>query len=96
MNPQTTKYACPMHPEVTDTKPGKCPKCGMNLEPVKSTLMEACTGLKAASAYISIRSIVHAVALSVERGAVIDRSLSRSEYRKSQERACGRIISLSD
>jgi Heavy metal binding domain len=24
-------YACPMHPEVTSTAPGKCPKCGMEL-----------------------------------------------------------------
>jgi hypothetical protein len=22
-------YACPMHPEVTSDRPGKCPKCGM-------------------------------------------------------------------
>ncbi|MGZ5282612.1 MAG: heavy metal-binding domain-containing protein, partial [Bacteroidia bacterium] len=22
-------YSCPMHPEVTSEKPGKCPKCGM-------------------------------------------------------------------
>ena len=27
-------YVCPMHPEVTSTEPGKCPKCGMNLEEV--------------------------------------------------------------
>ena len=24
-------YTCPMHPEVLTDKPGKCPKCGMNL-----------------------------------------------------------------
>ena len=24
-------YACPMHAEVTDSKPSKCPKCGMTL-----------------------------------------------------------------
>ena len=27
-------YACPMHPEVTGNKGGKCPKCGMALTPV--------------------------------------------------------------
>lgn len=25
-------YSCPMHPEVVRDAPGKCPKCGMNLE----------------------------------------------------------------
>jgi len=25
-------YTCPMHPEATSDQPGKCPKCGMNLE----------------------------------------------------------------
>ena len=24
-------YTCPMHPEVQSDKPGKCPKCGMDL-----------------------------------------------------------------
>ena len=27
----TAMYACPMHPEVTSDKPGKCSKCGMDL-----------------------------------------------------------------
>ncbi len=28
-------FTCPMHSEVTQDKPGSCPKCGMNLEPVE-------------------------------------------------------------
>lgn len=24
-------YTCPMHPEITSDKPGKCPICGMDL-----------------------------------------------------------------
>jgi hypothetical protein len=28
-----TVYTCPMHPEVVQNGPGKCPKCGMNLIP---------------------------------------------------------------
>src|ERR1043166_6002087 len=29
------KYTCPMHPEVISDRPGKCPKCGMTLVPLK-------------------------------------------------------------
>lgn len=28
-----TIYTCPMHPEVISDQPGKCPTCGMDLEP---------------------------------------------------------------
>jgi hypothetical protein len=28
-----TVYTCPMHPEVRQSKPGRCPKCGMTLVP---------------------------------------------------------------
>lgn len=27
----STRYACPMHPDVTSTKQGRCPRCGMKL-----------------------------------------------------------------
>ena len=33
-----TLYTCPMHPEVRQNHPGNCPKCGMTLEPVLSSL----------------------------------------------------------
>jgi FtsP/CotA-like multicopper oxidase with cupredoxin domain len=31
-----TSYACPMHPDVTSSERGTCPKCGMQLLPVRS------------------------------------------------------------
>jgi len=30
------RYECPMHPEVTSRRPGKCPKCGMALRTAKA------------------------------------------------------------
>lgn len=30
-------YICPMHPEIRQNEPGKCPKCGMNLVSEDST-----------------------------------------------------------
>lgn len=36
-NAEATKtYTCSMHPEVVSDKPGKCPKCGMELIEKKS------------------------------------------------------------
>ncbi|MBN8836157.1 MAG: hypothetical protein J0I09_02780 [Sphingobacteriia bacterium] len=37
----TTLYSCPMHPEVTSDKPGKCPKCGMDLNLTPKEQMKA-------------------------------------------------------
>src|SRR5687768_3616096 len=31
---QIQKYICPMHPQIVQDKPGKCPLCGMALEPM--------------------------------------------------------------
>lgn len=33
-------YTCPMHPDVTSDKPGKCPKCGMDLSLSKKEEMK--------------------------------------------------------
>jgi uncharacterized membrane protein YraQ (UPF0718 family) len=32
-----TTYSCPMHPEVQSPEPGRCPECGMNLEPQRTS-----------------------------------------------------------
>lgn len=32
---QSVSYVCPMHPEVTSSSPGLCPKCNMKLVPKK-------------------------------------------------------------
>jgi uncharacterized paraquat-inducible protein A len=34
-NNSAKKYTCPMHPEIVRSKPGKCPKCGMQLVKMK-------------------------------------------------------------
>jgi len=34
--PKAATYACPMHPEVTSRKRGRCPKCGMALRLVEA------------------------------------------------------------
>ena len=47
INSSTTKpatvvvqYACPMHPDVVSDKPGKCPKCNMDLSLSKKEQMK--------------------------------------------------------
>ena len=39
-SPGYALYTCPMHPEVTGHKPGKCPKCGMTLSLSKKEQMK--------------------------------------------------------
>jgi len=34
---QSVTYTCPMHPEIRQQGPGKCPKCGMALVPEGKT-----------------------------------------------------------
>ena len=41
---KTVQYTCPMHPEVVQDHPGKCPKCGMALV-VKKDLPSGTTNL---------------------------------------------------
>jgi heavy metal translocating P-type ATPase len=38
------QFTCPMHPEVRQNEPGKCPKCGMTLQPVPGPASDAAHG----------------------------------------------------
>jgi Cu+-exporting ATPase len=38
--PEDTIYTCPMHPEIQQSSPGDCPKCGMALEPMMPSFEE--------------------------------------------------------
>jgi len=38
MNPNPV-YICPMHAQVRETRPGRCPTCGMNLVPEGARFM---------------------------------------------------------
>jgi hypothetical protein len=41
-----TVYTCTMHPEVESDKPGKCPKCGMDLVEKKNDMQPKDPGLQ--------------------------------------------------
>jgi P-type Cu+ transporter len=41
---QAGDYTCPMHPEVRQPGPGKCPKCGMFLQPAGAASGHAAHG----------------------------------------------------
>ena len=37
----STRYTCPMHPEIVQDAPGSCPKCGMTLVPILEAVARA-------------------------------------------------------
>jgi Cu+-exporting ATPase len=39
--PKGSIYICPMHPEIQQSEPGSCPKCGMALEPMGVSIASA-------------------------------------------------------
>ena len=49
-------YACPMHPDVTSTRKGRCPKCGMTLRPVTAAPSPTPSPTPAADAALTFSS----------------------------------------
>jgi cytochrome oxidase Cu insertion factor (SCO1/SenC/PrrC family)/DNA-binding beta-propeller fold protein YncE len=46
---QLKTYSCPMHPDVTSKKKGRCPKCGMDLRPSEHEKKDAAEGAPVAA-----------------------------------------------
>ena len=44
----STRYTCPMHPEIVRDAPGSCPKCGMTLIPILEAIARAAVLSRAA------------------------------------------------
>ena len=55
---QRKAYACPMHPEVTSSKPGTCPKCKMDLRLTKAETPSAEKPAAQTPAYASGRKMM--------------------------------------
>jgi len=63
-----TTYACPMHPEVKSTKKGKCPKCKMDLQPVRESA--SAVNKEQAVASVAVGEIAPANVSSAAAGTV--------------------------
>ena len=71
-------YACPMHPEVVSTRPGKCRKCGMRLRLVEEPKESAAAANTAAVAPVANPS--EATSLRIPNTPVVDQNGKRISF----------------
>ena len=93
-----TKYTCPMHPNVIQDKPGKCPVCGMDLVPKVAGAASATDDLMLTDSQIKLANITtQRVAMqSIGQTVVVNGKLAENEDLSQvvSSRAAGRIEKL--
>jgi hypothetical protein len=70
------KYTCPMHPEVVMDHPGHCPKCGMELVPLKPKSKRPTPNAEPASHDIHGERATHAMQESDQHGMTMQSSVN--------------------
>lgn len=93
-----TKYTCPMHPNVIQDGPGKCPVCGMDLVPKTSNAAASTDDLMLTDSQIKLANIT-TQKISVEsigQTVVVNGRLAENEDLSEvvSSRAAGRIEKL--
>lgn len=85
------KYLCPMHPEVVQDKPGRCPICGMQLERVPETRRPATPAGDESHDHQHHASTTHgekaAGVLAIRASAVLDTGRRKVTYRQRDDSA---------
>ena len=94
----TTKYTCPMHPNVVQDGPGKCPVCGMDLVPKTASTTAATDDLMLTDSQIKLANIttqkvsVHSIGQTVVVNGKLVENEDLSQVVSS--RAAGRVEKL--
>jgi len=71
------KYTCPMHPEIVQNKPGRCPKCGMVLLEMKNQIAnnkneEKGSGKSSLKSYLPLIVIIGLILLTTITISIVD------------------------
>lgn len=94
----TTKYTCPMHPNVVQDGPGKCPVCGMDLVPKTANTTAAADDLMLTDSQIKLANITtqKVSVQSIGQTVVVNGKLVEDEDLSQvvSSRAAGRVEKL--
>ncbi len=64
---ESTLWTCSMHPQIRKTGPGKCPLCGMNLIPLRTTAKDKGTSMRQLTVSPAARALMNIQTSRVEK-----------------------------